>query len=65
MSTRKNTHLHIAASLPTDQSLQESIFYPAPQNIKNKKSAKSQINKTYKTDKKRALGGNRASCPAR
>ncbi len=64
--TQKNTHLQTAQSQPTSQSLQESIFYPNPRQIKNKKSSPSQKNKTYSTDKqmhtdnkKEALGGNR------
>jgi hypothetical protein len=63
--TQKNTHLQTAQSQPTNQSLQESIFYPYPRQIKNKKSSPSQKNKTYSTDKQRhmdnekeALGGN-------
>src|SRR5690606_1035509 len=64
--TQKNTHLQTAQSQPTSQSLQESIFYPNPRQIENKKSSPSQKNKTYSTDKqihtdneKEALGGNR------
>lgn len=34
--TRKNTHLQTAQSQPTSQSLQESIFYPKPLQIKIK-----------------------------
>jgi hypothetical protein len=63
--TQKNTHLQTAQSQPTSQSLQESIFYPNPRQIKNKKSFSSQKNKTYSTDEqvhtdneKEALGGN-------
>ena len=63
--TQKNTHLQTAQSQPTSQSLQESIFYPNPRQIKNKKSSPSQKNKTYSTDEqvhtdneKEALGGN-------
>jgi len=37
--TQKNTHLQTAQSQPTSQSLQESIFYPYPRQIKNKKSS--------------------------
>lgn len=40
--TQKNTHLQTAQSQPTSQSLQESIFYPNPRQIKNKKSSPSQ-----------------------
>ena len=65
MPTLKNTHLQTAPSQPANQSLQESIFYPNPRQIKNKKSSPSQKNKTYLTDKQRytdneneALGGN-------
>ena len=64
--TQKNTHLQTAQSQPKSQSLQESIFYPNPRQIKNKKSSPSQRNKTYSADKQRhtdnekeALGGNR------
>jgi hypothetical protein len=63
--THKNTHLQTAHCQPTSQSLQESIFYPYPQQIKNKKSSPSQKNKIYSADrqrytdnKKEALGGN-------
>jgi len=63
--TQKNTHLQTAPSQPANQSLQESIFYPNPRQIKNKKSSPSQKNKTYSADKQRhtdnekeALGGN-------
>ena len=63
--TQKNTHLQTAQSQPTSQSLQESIFYPNPRQIKNKKSSPSKKNKTYSTDEqihtdneKEALGGN-------
>jgi chorismate synthase len=65
MPTLKNTHLQTAQNQPTSQSLQESIFYHYPRQIKNKKSSPSQKNKTYSTDKQRcmdnekeALGGN-------
>jgi hypothetical protein len=65
MPTLKNTHLQTAPSQPANQSLQESIFYPNPRQIKNKKSSPSQKNKTYSADKQRhtdnekeALGGN-------
>ncbi len=65
MPTLKNTHLQTAPSHPAIQSLQESIFYPNPRQIKNKNSSPSQKNKTYSTDKqihtdneKEALGGN-------
>jgi hypothetical protein len=64
--TQKNTHLQTAQSQPKSQSLQESIFYPNPRQIKNKKSSPFQRNKTYSADKhrytgkeKEALGGNR------
>lgn len=63
--THKNTHLKTAQCQPGTQSLEESIFYPNPRQIKNKKSSPSQKNKTYSTDKqiytdneKEALGGN-------
>jgi len=63
--TPKNTHFQTAQSQLTNQSLQESIFYPNPRQIKNKKSSPSQKNKTYSTDEqihtdneKEALGGN-------
>ena len=66
MPTHKNTHLQTAQSHLADQGLQESIFYPNPRQIKNKKSSPSQKNKTYSADKqthtdeeKEALGGNR------
>lgn len=36
MPTLKNTHLQTAQSQPTNQSLQESIFYPYPRQIKTK-----------------------------
>lgn len=49
-STHKNTHLQTSQSKPTSQSLQESIFYPKPRQIKNKKSPIPQKNKTYKSD---------------
>jgi hypothetical protein len=65
-STHKNTHLQTAQCQPTSQSLQESIFYHNPRQIKNKKSPFSQKNKTYNIDRQRhidnekeALGGNR------
>lgn len=64
--TQKNTHLQTAQSQPTSQSLQESIFYPDPTEIKNKKSFPSQKNKTYNIERQRnintekaALGGNK------
>jgi len=53
MPTHKNTHLQTAPSQHTNQSLLESIFYPDPRQIINKKSPSSQKNKTYKTDKQR------------
>lgn len=63
--TQKNTHLQTTQCQPKSQSLQESIFYPNPRQIKNKKSSPSQKNKTYSPDKqiytdneKKALGGN-------
>jgi len=65
MPTLKNTHLQTAPSHLANQSLQESIFYHYPRQIKNKKTSPSQKNKTYSTDKQRhmdnekeALGGN-------
>jgi hypothetical protein len=33
----KNTHLQAATSQPTKQSLQESIFSPSQEKLKNKK----------------------------
>jgi hypothetical protein len=51
--TQKNTPLQTAQSHPKSQSLQESIFYPNPRQVKNKKSSPSQKNKTYSTDKQR------------
>jgi hypothetical protein len=65
-SLRTKIHTCKPHCQPTTQSLQESIFYPNPRQIKNKKSSPSQKNKTYSTDKQRhtdnkkeALGGNR------
>ncbi len=40
--TQKYTHLQTAQTQPANQSLQESIFYPYPRQIKNKKSSPSQ-----------------------
>lgn len=61
----KNTHLQTAQSHHATQSLQESIFFPNPTVIKNKKSPFPQKSKTYYTDSQRytdsekeALGGN-------
>ena len=42
----KNTLLQAAISQPTNQSLQESIFYPTQEKLKNKKSPTLQKNKT-------------------
>jgi hypothetical protein len=64
--TQKNTHLQTAQSQPKSQSLQESIFYSNPRQIKKQKSSPSQKNKSYSSDiqrytdnEKEALGGNR------
>jgi hypothetical protein len=45
----KNTLLQAAASQPTNQSLQESIFSPTQEKLKNKKSPTVQKNKTSQT----------------
>ena len=65
MPTLQNTHLQTAPSQPASQSLQESIFYPNPTEIKNNKSPLFQkiklirLTNRYKTTtKKKALGGN-------
>jgi hypothetical protein len=57
--------LQTAKSQPASQSLQVSIFYPNPTEIKNKKSPFLQKIKIYNDDKQRytdkekeALGGN-------
>jgi|GEM_PF-2289584 len=42
----KNTLLQAATSQPTNQSLQESIFYPTQEKLKNKNSSTLQKNKT-------------------
>jgi hypothetical protein len=42
----KNTLLQATTSQPTNQSLQESIFYPTHEKLKNKKSSTLQKNKT-------------------
>jgi hypothetical protein len=42
----KNTHLQAATSRPTNQSLQESIFSPTQEKLKNKKFPSFQKNKT-------------------
>jgi len=42
----KNTLLQAATSQPTKQSLQESIFSPTQEKLKNKKSSTLQKNKT-------------------
>jgi hypothetical protein len=42
----KNTHLQAATSQPTKQSLQESIFSPSQEKLKNKKNPTLQKNKT-------------------
>ncbi len=71
MPPHKNTHLQTAQSRPADQGLQESIFYPNPTIIKNKKPPFLQKIKTYIIyrqrhidNEKEALGGNMrlASC---
>jgi hypothetical protein len=63
--TQKNTHLQTAQSQPQSQSLQESIFFSNPRQIKKQKSSPSQKNKSYSSDiqrytdnEKEALGGN-------
>ena len=53
MPPHKNTHLQTAQSRPADHGLQESIFYPNPTIIKNKKHPFLQKNKTYNIDRKR------------
>lgn len=64
MPPHKNTHLQTAQSRPADQGLQESIFYPNPTIIKNKKPPFLQKIKTYIIyrqrhidNEKEALGG--------
>jgi hypothetical protein len=42
----ENTHLQAATSQPTKQSLQESIFSPSQEKLKNKKIPTLQKNKT-------------------
>jgi hypothetical protein len=44
--SQKNTLLQAATSQPTKQSLQESIFSPTQEKLKNKKSSHLQKNKT-------------------
>jgi chorismate synthase len=60
--THKNTHLQTAQCQPATQSLQESIFFPNPRVIKNKKSPFSQKNnidrQRHIDNEKEALGGN-------
>ena len=46
MQPTKNTLLQAATSQPTNQSLQESIFSPTQEKLKNKKSPQLQKNKT-------------------
>jgi len=46
MQPTKNTLLQAATSQPTKQSLQESIFSPPQEKLKNKKSPTLQKNKT-------------------